>query len=345
MLKYIVGYWVHIQIFRQRTAGELRISYLCVANFICWFQQCCFQELWPHLQRYPMLELLVTSHGSSEPCGVKQGTGCSRGLRAINVPDEEDSIGPKREKEREKKGWGGKAEKRKEGKEVRVFLEKEKSTPKVSVEILFKKQKQRLRMKRKTKTGFNKRSTLPFSWLENSLLALETLLPMSARERKLDFLVWWRCFRSSVYMTLSFRSALSWPVSIWLSVITSVRGKVFSSQTEALQKLLPVCWRLWPTYQRPAVVWRPPGPAWWYPSQCTSWVPSSCATRAWPHEACSSARHPSPPSPQTWSIWTEEDTCLDTFTVQDHLVSKLHEKLECFARECGIFLCVQELDP
>lgn len=30
-----------------------------------------------------MLELLVTSHGSSESCGVKQGTGCSRGLRAI----------------------------------------------------------------------------------------------------------------------------------------------------------------------------------------------------------------------------------------------------------------------
>lgn len=103
-----------------------------------------------------MLELLVTSHGSSEPCGVKKGTGCSRGLRAINVPDEEDSIGPKREKEKKKKGWGGKAEKRKEGKEVRVFLEKEKSTPEVSVEILFKKQKQRLRMKRKTKTGFKK---------------------------------------------------------------------------------------------------------------------------------------------------------------------------------------------
>lgn len=39
--------------------------------------------LWPHLQRYPMLELLMTSHGSSESCGFKQGTGCSRGLRAI----------------------------------------------------------------------------------------------------------------------------------------------------------------------------------------------------------------------------------------------------------------------
>lgn len=30
-----------------------------------------------------MLELLMTSHGSSESCGFKQGTGCSRGLRAI----------------------------------------------------------------------------------------------------------------------------------------------------------------------------------------------------------------------------------------------------------------------
>ena len=34
-------------------------------------------------------------------------------------------------------------------------------------------------------------STLPFwSWLENSLLALDTVLPMSASERRLDFLVW-----------------------------------------------------------------------------------------------------------------------------------------------------------
>lgn len=64
-------------------------------------------------------------------------------------------------------------------------------------------------------------SVLPVSWLENSLLALETVLPMSARERRLDFLVWWRCFRSNVYITLSFRSAFSWPISIWLSVIIS----------------------------------------------------------------------------------------------------------------------------
>lgn len=34
-----------------------------------------------------MLMLLVTSHGSFESCGVKQGAGCSRGLRAINIPD------------------------------------------------------------------------------------------------------------------------------------------------------------------------------------------------------------------------------------------------------------------
>lgn len=63
-----------------------------------------------------MLELLVTSHGSSEPCGVKKGTGCSRGLRAINVPDEEDSIGPKREKEKKKKVGEEMQRKEKKGK-------------------------------------------------------------------------------------------------------------------------------------------------------------------------------------------------------------------------------------
>lgn len=77
-------------------------------------------------------------------------------------------------------------------------------------------------------------SVLPFSWLENSLLALETVLPMSARERRLDFLVWWRCFRSRVYITLSLRSAFSWPISIWLSVISSGgcahRGKAVSKR-------------------------------------------------------------------------------------------------------------------
>lgn len=63
-----------------------------------------------------MLELLVTSHGSSEPCGVKQGMGCSRGLRAINVPDEEDSIGPKRGKRKEKKKVGEEKQRKEKGK-------------------------------------------------------------------------------------------------------------------------------------------------------------------------------------------------------------------------------------
>ena len=84
----------------------------------------------------------------------------------------------------------------------------------------------------------NKRRALPFSWLENSLLALETLLPMSASERKLDFLVWWRCFRSSVYMTFSFRSAFSWPDSIWLSVIISVGGRHWGFYPQVLAKPL-----------------------------------------------------------------------------------------------------------
>lgn len=45
-----------------------------------------------------MLELLMTSHGSSESCGVKQGTGCSMGLRAITpkMQDVRDHIDPKR---------------------------------------------------------------------------------------------------------------------------------------------------------------------------------------------------------------------------------------------------------
>lgn len=74
-------------------------------------------------------------------------------------------------------------------------------------------------------------SVLPFSWLENSLLALETVLPMSARERRLDFLVWWRCLRSNVYITLFLRLALSWPISIWLSVICSERKEKQGRQT------------------------------------------------------------------------------------------------------------------
>lgn len=48
---------------------------------------------------------------------------------------------------------------------------------------------------------------------------------MSARERRLDFLVWWRCFRNSVYMTFSFRSAFNCPLSMWLSMMVSVGGK------------------------------------------------------------------------------------------------------------------------
>ena len=41
-------------------------------------------------------------------------------------------------------------------------------------------------------------SALPLSGLVNILLALETVFPMSARERRLDFFVWCRCFLSSV---------------------------------------------------------------------------------------------------------------------------------------------------
>lgn len=49
-----------------------------------------------------MLELLVTSNGSSGSCGVKKGTGCSAGLRAVTPPD----AGSQRQhsrKEKEKK--------------------------------------------------------------------------------------------------------------------------------------------------------------------------------------------------------------------------------------------------
>lgn len=50
-----------------------------------------------------MLELLMTSHGSSASRGVKQGTGCSRGLRAIHIPEAggQRQYGPKRGKERD----------------------------------------------------------------------------------------------------------------------------------------------------------------------------------------------------------------------------------------------------
>lgn len=54
-----------------------------------------------------MLELLMTSHGSSESCGLKQGTGCSTGLRAINVPVAGGQRPRKRgkQKDKEKQGW------------------------------------------------------------------------------------------------------------------------------------------------------------------------------------------------------------------------------------------------
>lgn len=68
---------------------------------------------------------------------------------------------------------------------------------------------------------------------------------MSARERKLDFLVWWRCLRSSVYMTFSFRSAFNWPVSIWLSVISSGRGTDWRSRHFFFVRKM--CWRSWST--------------------------------------------------------------------------------------------------
>ena len=53
-----------------------------------------------------MLELLMTSHGSSGSCGIIQGTGCSRVLlRAITSQTQEvtDSIDPKRRKEIKKR--------------------------------------------------------------------------------------------------------------------------------------------------------------------------------------------------------------------------------------------------
>lgn len=89
-------------------------------------------------------------------------------------------------------------------------------------------------LKRKRRNNCTKLAPiLPLSGVENSLLALETVLPMSAKERRLDFLVWWRCFLSKVYMTLSFRSAFKRPFSIWLSVIISERNRVNSKQRQA----------------------------------------------------------------------------------------------------------------
>lgn len=62
-----------------------------------------------------MLELLVTSHGSSESRGAEQGTGCSWGLRAINVAATGRT--GERARPRGKRAEGeGKVGKRKEGK-------------------------------------------------------------------------------------------------------------------------------------------------------------------------------------------------------------------------------------
>lgn len=66
-----------------------------------------------------MLELLVTSHGSSESRGAEQGTGCSWGLRAINVPGAGRTGERVRPGEERREGKGrGRVEKKK-GKERR----------------------------------------------------------------------------------------------------------------------------------------------------------------------------------------------------------------------------------
>lgn len=251
-----------------------------------------------------MLELLVTSHGSSESWGVKQGTGCSGGLRAINIPDG-GGQGQYRPKERKKKRETDK-KMRLSGKEWEVFYER-----RIYTSCQQNKRRNlvwRERMKKGNDWAMKgiKRFQLPFSWLVNSLLALETLLPMSARERKLDFLVWWRCFLNNVYVTFSFSSAFSWPLSIWLSMIVSVKREQLVTSSPKNVEFCKRALAFWSTYRQPVAAWRPPGPAWWCPSQYTFWVPSSCAGTAWPHEACSIAHHPSPPSPQTWSIWAKD---------------------------------------
>lgn len=152
-----------------------------------------------------MLALLITSHGSSGSCGVNKGTGCSAAPRARNTRRR----GSQRPKEKE----GG----------TEMRRQKRQNRSELLLQAKEDKQQQKLVSGRKSegKETNEQAGALPFSWLENSRLALETLLPMSARERRLDFLVWWRCFRSSVYMTFSFASAFSRPASIWLSVTVS----------------------------------------------------------------------------------------------------------------------------
>lgn len=62
-----------------------------------------------------MLELLVTSHGSSKSRGAEQGTGCSWGLRAINIQGAGRT--GQGETQREEDGRGGKSGREKNGKE------------------------------------------------------------------------------------------------------------------------------------------------------------------------------------------------------------------------------------
>lgn len=77
-----------------------------------------------------MLELLVTSHGSSGSRGAEQGTGCSWGLRAIHVPGAGKTRGgesePQREGERKRKG-GGEKKRERNGKEKEEKKQKERN--------------------------------------------------------------------------------------------------------------------------------------------------------------------------------------------------------------------------
>lgn len=56
-------------------------------------------------------------------------------------------------------------------------------------------------------------------------------------------------------------------------------------------------------YQRSAEVSLPPSPAWWFLSRCSFSVGRASEGTEWPHGVYSTVLHPSPPSPQTLSIW------------------------------------------
>ncbi len=80
----------------------------------------------------------MTSHGSSESCGIKQGTGCSRGLRAKSSQMQEfrDGIDPKRGKQKDRERQGdkeGKERKEKTRRKIseRFLLVEEKSTAEI----------------------------------------------------------------------------------------------------------------------------------------------------------------------------------------------------------------------